>query len=117
MSRLSRIFFLSSRYSFIIASRLAGSLIFKNDILFFITNCFLNVFFNIVLIVIFVYVFTNFTNTTTSKTWGFKMKWFYHIFPPTSERTRVLLASLFLLDWLLLLPLAFSLYCFVFLPS
>ena len=46
-----------------------------------------------------------------------KIKWFYYFFDPTSERTHVLLASPPLLGWLLLLPLAFSLYCFVFLPS
>ena len=70
-----------------------------------------NTVFDIVLIVIFVYVFTNFTNTTTSKTWGFKATRFY-FFPPTSERTHALLASLSVLDFLLLPFLAFSSYCF-----
>ena len=74
-------------------------------------NTVFDVVFDIVLIVIFVYVFTNFTNTTTSKTRGFKATRFY-FFPPTSERTHAFLASLSLLDFLLLPFLAFSSYCF-----
>ena len=61
---------------------------------------------------VFVYVFSNFANATT-----FKRRDHHDFFQPTSERTHALLASLSLFNFLFLLPLAFSSYCFLFLPS
>ena len=73
-----------------------------------------------VLLMIFIYVFSNLTNATTPETWRFKVTRFYS-FPPTSERTHDLLASLSQLDFLLLPFLLFLcitsnlfLHCFVF---
>ena len=61
-----------------------------------------NIVFNIVLIVV-----SYFTNATTMKTRKFNFKWFYS-FPPTSERTLSLLASLAQLNFLFLPFLTFS---------